>query len=127
MSTVRLIWKCRKPKSQAVVQLCESLMIKAAEAYGMDTAVIRKEPHNTTKIYGRYVQTVPHITGDIVDTKHNSKGYALHWNLASDHITTLPDEPSSGSPNPAMWELKYKSGKGFILVDDDTETVREIE
>ncbi|KAJ7858067.1 hypothetical protein B0H14DRAFT_3636880 [Mycena olivaceomarginata] len=120
MSAVRLIWKCNKPRSKAVVQLCEALMTKAAQAYGMDTAVIRKEPHDTTKISGQWIQTAPHITGDIVDTKHNS-GYALHWNLASDRITTLPDEPSSGSPNPEMWELKYKSGKGFILVDDETE------
>ncbi|KAJ7877570.1 hypothetical protein B0H14DRAFT_3858975 [Mycena olivaceomarginata] len=126
MSTVKLIWKCNKPNSQAVVRLCESLMIQAAEAYGMDTAVIRKEPHNTTRMYGRYVQTVPHITGDIVDTKHNLKGFALHWNLTSNHTAALPDEPSSGAPNPTMWELKYKSGKGFILVDDETETVREI-
>jgi hypothetical protein len=42
MSTVKLIWKCNKPNSQAVVRLCESLMIQAAEAYGMDTAVIRQ-------------------------------------------------------------------------------------
>jgi hypothetical protein len=58
--------------------------------------------------------------------KNNLKGYALHWNLTTDHGSALPDEPSTGAPNPEMWELKYKSGKGFILVDDETETVREV-
>ncbi|KAK0228693.1 hypothetical protein IW262DRAFT_633761 [Armillaria fumosa] len=123
MSSVKLIWKCTKPNSPTMVQLCETLMIKAAQAYGMDTAVIRKEAHNTTRIGGRYVLTVPHITGDILDTTHN-KGFALHWNLDANHTTTLPDLPNA--PNPEVWELKHKDGKGFVLVDDTTETVRDI-
>ncbi|KAF8182607.1 hypothetical protein BJ912DRAFT_977800 [Pholiota molesta] len=127
-STVRLIWKCSQPRSQAMVQLCESLMTKAALAYGMDTAIIRKEVHNTTRIGGRYVKTVPHITGDVVNSQ-NQTGYALHYNLdTSDtsHAQPLADLPPT-APNPEVWKLEFKAGKGFVLVGDPTETVREVE
>ncbi|KAH0839398.1 hypothetical protein J3R83DRAFT_116 [Lanmaoa asiatica] len=106
-ATVKLIWKCTKPNSQAVVHLCESLMTKAAEQH----------------VHGKYVRTTPHITGDIVNTKVN-KGYALHWNLDASRTAALPSHPPK-APNPETWELKYQAGKGFILVDDP-ETVHDI-
>ncbi|ESK83004.1 hypothetical protein Moror_11756 [Moniliophthora roreri MCA 2997] len=81
------------------------------------------EAHNTTRINGVYVKTVPHITGDIVNMKAQT-GYALHYNLNQTHMQALPDLPPT-APNPEKWELKFKDGKGFILVDDETETVRE--
>jgi len=69
------------------------------------------------------------ITSDIIDCtlsfgsvfeninpdlpKHQT-GYALHYNLDSSHTqplnNLLPD-----APNPEIWELKFKAGKGFIL------------
>ena len=39
---VRLIWKCPKPNDPNHVQLCETLMKKAAQKYNMDTAVVRQ-------------------------------------------------------------------------------------
>jgi hypothetical protein len=31
------------------------------------------------------------------------------------------------APNPEMWELRFKAGKGFILAGDETETVRDVD
>jgi hypothetical protein len=39
---VKLIWKCAMPTTKKLIQLCESLMIKAAKGHGMDTAIIRQ-------------------------------------------------------------------------------------
>ncbi|KAG5649972.1 hypothetical protein H0H81_001273 [Sphagnurus paluster] len=100
-------------------------MTKAALAYGMDTAIIRKEVHDTTRIGGRYVKTVPHITGDIVNSK-NQTGYALHYNVDTSHAQPLPNSPPT-APNPEMWQLEFKTGKGFVLVGDETETVRDVD
>ncbi|KAH9984492.1 hypothetical protein BJV77DRAFT_914274, partial [Russula vinacea] len=112
---VKLIWKCAMPTTKKLIQLCESLMIKAAKGHGMDTAIIRQVntqmgPHNTTRVNGRYVCTIPHITGNIVNTKVN-EGYALHWNLNAKHTAALPSR-SPNAPNPEFWKLKYKYGKG---------------
>ena len=40
-AAVRMIWKCTKPRHKGEKLLCESLARKAAEEYGMNTAVIR--------------------------------------------------------------------------------------
>ena len=147
-STVRLVWKCLPPKTPHLKQLCEKIMTDAAISNKMDTAIIRwgralmwpytiwlynrKEAHNTTRVNGRYVRTVPHITGDIINstfrepaeipeensadlpTGKDQTGYALHYNADSNHTQALPDLPQA--PNPEMWPLKFKAGKGFIHV-----------
>ncbi|KAJ7658842.1 hypothetical protein DFH06DRAFT_1196068 [Mycena polygramma] len=106
MSTIKVSWKCDRLKSEPAAQFCEELMIQAAQLYGMDTAIIRHGPHNTTRWKGRRVKTVWHITGDILDSSKEEKtGYALHWNLADDQRSLLVDYPEPGSPNPQVWAL----------------------
>ncbi|KAF8887121.1 hypothetical protein BD779DRAFT_1470841 [Infundibulicybe gibba] len=124
-AAIKIIWKCNIPKNVGVKTLCEKSLVAVAQKYGMDTVVIRKEPHNTTKIGGKYVKTVPHITGDILNTKLNT-GYALHLNLDNTNTTILASNPPT-KPNPEMWKLTYKDGKGFVLVEQDgKETPREV-
>ncbi|VDB91691.1 unnamed protein product [Peniophora sp. CBMAI 1063] len=115
-AAIRLIWKCTKPRDATVVSLCENLMLAAARKYNMDCAVIRASVHSTTRQGGKRVQTVPHITGDIVDLKRNV-GYALHYNLQPDQRT--PTAGSTSAPNPEVWQLTHKDNKGFVLVQED--------
>ncbi|EGN96974.1 hypothetical protein SERLA73DRAFT_185239 [Serpula lacrymans var. lacrymans S7.3] len=125
-AAVKIIWKCTKPNNQNLVQLYERLMTQAAQAQGMDTAVIRHGIHNTTRIGGKYVKTVPHITGDIVNTKKNV-GFALHYNIDATGLAVLP--ATSAAPNPELWALQHKHGKGFVLIDSESgkEDVRDID
>ena len=101
MSAVHIIWKCTKPNSQTLVKFYEQLMTQAAHSKGMDTAVIRQVVflitmlrvmmaypdnyrhgiHNTTRVGGRYVKTVPHITGDIVNSKLEADLIPTHCDL----------------------------------------------
>ncbi|KIY62966.1 hypothetical protein CYLTODRAFT_360694 [Cylindrobasidium torrendii FP15055 ss-10] len=104
-SPIRVIWKCSKPRSQAARDLCISLLTQTAREFGMDTIIIRKEAHRTTKVNGKYVKTIPHITGNIVNTSKNT-GYALHWNL--DETEARPIPSTNTAPNPQMWDLRPK-------------------
>jgi len=122
-AAVNIIWKCNKPSSQNLVKFYEQLMTQAAQSKGMDTAVIRHGIHNTTRMGGQYVKTVPHFTGDIVDTKKNV-GYTLHYNV--DPAVPSPLAATSSAPNPELWELTHKAGKGFVLIDNDEEIVHDI-
>ncbi|KIY62574.1 hypothetical protein CYLTODRAFT_338121, partial [Cylindrobasidium torrendii FP15055 ss-10] len=105
-------WRCSKPRSPAVQNLCITLLTQTAQEYGMDTVIVRKEAHTTTRINGKYVKTTPHITGNIVDTSKNI-GYALHWNL--DETQTRPIPSTTEAPNPEIWELKHRKN-GFELL-----------
>ncbi|KAG6843356.1 hypothetical protein H0H87_003419 [Tephrocybe sp. NHM501043] len=124
-SAIRIIWKCTKPNNVQQQRFYEQLMTQAAQANGMDTAVIRQGVmiDRCVHIGGQYVKTVPHITGDIVDSKKNV-GFALHYNV--DNTGTQPIAATTSAPNPELWELKHKEGKGFILVSGSDEEVRDI-
>jgi hypothetical protein len=75
---------------------------------------------------------VPHITGDIVNSKSeaglipadcDSKslvakknvGYTLRYNLDPNGTAAVPG--TSSAPNPEFWELTYKNDKGFVLIE----------
>lgn len=51
-------------------------------------------------------------------------GYALHYNVDPNGTATVPE--TSSAPNPEFWELVYKNGKGFILIEGDEEIERDI-
>lgn len=51
-------------------------------------------------------------------------GYALHYNVDAAGTGTLPGTTSA--PNPQLWELEDKNGKGFILVNGSDEEVHDI-
>ena len=58
-------------------------------------------------------------------TAKKNVGYALHYNLEADKKTPLKDEKKA--PNPEIWELVHKKGKGFVLVQDGEEIERDME
>ena len=46
-------------------------------------------------------------------------GYALHYNIDPTGAVAVPG--TSSDPNPEFWELTYKDGKGFILIEGSEE------
>ena len=52
-------------------------------------------------------------------------GYALHYNVDASGAAALP--ATTSAPNPELWELKHKAGKGFILVEGSEELVHDID
>ncbi|KAI6012256.1 hypothetical protein BKA83DRAFT_2519814 [Pisolithus microcarpus] len=99
--TIKITWICSKPRDEAHAGLCERLMIQAAQLRGMDTAEIRHGIHNTTRIKGKCVPDVPHITGNIKDSK-TGEGYSLHYYVDLVSLVELPGTPKN--PNPRFWK-----------------------
>jgi hypothetical protein len=50
-------------------------------------------------------------------------GYALRYNV--DAAGTGPLAATTSAPNPQLWELKHKDGKGFVL-ENGTQEVHDI-
>ncbi|OCB85806.1 hypothetical protein A7U60_g7158 [Sanghuangporus baumii] len=123
MSAVTLLWKCKIPGNANMKKACESLLTQLAREHGMDTAIVRKEPHNTTRVGRQYVNTERHITGYIINNKAQT-GYAVHIYVDNKDRVLLDQKDK---PNTEMWELKHKQDKGFVLIGEDgTETVHDI-
>ncbi|KAJ3897570.1 hypothetical protein F5879DRAFT_982693 [Lentinula edodes] len=73
-------------------------MKKIAMDHGLDSAVVRKEPHTSCSTNG----SINHITGDILD----SSGFSLHFYLSEEN-EPLPD--TSELPNSQLWQINCKS------------------
>ncbi|KAJ2921430.1 hypothetical protein H1R20_g15667, partial [Candolleomyces eurysporus] len=108
-------------------RLCENLMIDAAHKLGGDTAVIRKEPHNTTSIYDPvakkkiWVKTQMHVTGAVVQyptsTADVNEGKAVHYYVDDNKEHALPS--TKERPNPQDWEMVHSKNSGFVIVKND--------
>ena len=94
MSDVHIIWKCTKPKSQTLVKFYEQLRTQAAHSKRCDLGKLSFDRHahcgvsrqlrrhriqDTTRIEGKYVKTVPHITGDIMNSESDADLIPAHW------------------------------------------------
>jgi hypothetical protein len=51
-------------------------------------------------------------------------GYALHYNVDANWTAVVPG--TSSAPNPEFWELMYKNGEGFVLIQGGEEIVRDV-
>ena len=52
-------------------------------------------------------------------------GYALHYNVDANGAAALP--ATASAPNPELWELIHKTGKGFVLEEGSEEIVHDID